>query len=172
MKKKYIAIILLAAVALVLFFPIPRGTYDDGGTREYTALTYKIVSWHKLVSSYDENGQLSPSVYENTSVYWFPDKGYEYSFEKEDARAVIDYFSDLDLIADFEENPDEYCGLTWVITFEYSTGGSVTVYHFGNMFVKQAGGPWYKMTYEQASQFESLLNELNNWRICRQNLDQ
>lgn len=186
MKKKYIAIILLAAVALVLFFPIPRGTYDDGGTREYTALTYKIVSWHKLVSIYDENGQLSPSVYENTSVYWFPDnlkkidelwkmensvqsvrvtslpKGYEYSFEKEDAQAVIDYFSDLDLIADFEENPDEYKGLTWVITFEYSTGGSVTVYHFGNAFVKQAGGPWYKMTYEQASRFESLLNELNN----------
>ncbi len=73
MKKKYIVAIALIALALVLFLPIPRGTYDDGGTREYTALTYKIVAWRRIVSSYDENGQLSPSIYENTSVYWFPD---------------------------------------------------------------------------------------------------
>jgi len=185
-KKKYIAAIALVALSLVLFLPIPRGTYDDGGTREYTALTYKIVSWRRLVSDYDENGQLSPSIYKNTSVYWFPHnlkkidelwqmessvqrvhvtslpKYYEYSFDAEDAQTIIDYLSDLNLTSDFEEDPDGYKGLTWVITIEYTSGPPVTVYHFGNMFIRRNGGPWYKMIYEEASRIDSLLYELNN----------
>ncbi len=71
-------IIIPAAVlvlALVLFLPIPQSAYDDGGTREYAALTYKIVKWHKLVSGMpDENGIVdSVAIYDKTSVYWFPD---------------------------------------------------------------------------------------------------
>ncbi len=65
------------------------------------------------------------------------------------------------MISDFEENPDEYSGMTWVIVLEYEDGSKETVYHFGNMFIRTNGGSWYKMTYEQAGAFDSLLWELN-----------
>ncbi len=60
--KLVLAVVTVAV--LVLFLPIPMGSYDDGGTREYKALTYKIVAWNKLTSD---------AVYQNTSVYWYPD---------------------------------------------------------------------------------------------------
>ena len=73
MKKKTKLIIsaILVCVLLVLFVPIPTGTYKDGGTRMYTSLTYKIVKWRVLVDA--EN------TYEKDSVYWYPDnfKSYE-----------------------------------------------------------------------------------------------
>ena len=41
MKKKIWIPITAAAVLLaILFVPVPLGSYDDGGTREYAALTY------------------------------------------------------------------------------------------------------------------------------------
>lgn len=73
MKKKSIILVVIV-MALVLFLPIPRGAYDDGGTREYVALTYKIVKWNRMVSVYDENGDMARiDTYTNTSVYWFFD---------------------------------------------------------------------------------------------------
>ena len=65
MKKKVILCV-VAAVALlaVLFTPIPGGTLKDGGTKAYSALTYKIVKWNRI----------SPDgIYKATRVYWFPD---------------------------------------------------------------------------------------------------
>ncbi len=59
MNKKIIAMVLLALVCI----PLPRGPYEDGGTREYSALAYKIVDWNRL---YDDG------VYEATKLYWFP----------------------------------------------------------------------------------------------------
>ena len=47
MMKKKIWIIALC-LALVLFTPIPTGVYKDGGTREFTSLTYKIVKYNHL----------------------------------------------------------------------------------------------------------------------------
>ena len=73
------------------------------------------------------------------------------------------YLTGLNLISDFEENPDQYGGMTWVIALDYKDGTTETVYHFGNMFIRNSGGPWYKMTYEQASAFDSLLAELNGY---------
>lgn len=67
MKKKTKIVILsvLFIILLVLLVPVPSEVYKDGGTRTYTALTYKIVKWRVLV---DANYK-----YENTSVFWFPD---------------------------------------------------------------------------------------------------
>ena len=63
--KKTVLIILAAVLVLAfLFVPVPRDSYDDGGTREYSALTYKIVDWNRLHSD---------GVYSATKVYWFPD---------------------------------------------------------------------------------------------------
>ena len=61
MKKK-IWIPIAAAVILlaILFVPIPMGSYDDGGTREWVALTYKIVDWNRISTD---------GVYEKTRFY-------------------------------------------------------------------------------------------------------
>lgn len=62
MKKKIWIPIVIVLIA-VLFIPIPRGVYKDGGTREYTALTYKIVKWNRLTGD---------STYDKLCVYLFP----------------------------------------------------------------------------------------------------
>ncbi len=64
--KKKIRIPIVSAVILlaVLFMPIPSGVYKDGGTREYKALTYRIVNWNRLTAD---------NVYEKTSVYFGAD---------------------------------------------------------------------------------------------------
>lgn len=66
MKKK-ICIIVIGIVVLlaVLFVPIPTGIYKDGGTKVYSALTYKIVNWNRM---YDDG------VYQKTSVYFLADR--------------------------------------------------------------------------------------------------
>ncbi len=66
MKKK-IWIPVAAAVILlaILFVPIPQGSYDDGGTREWVALTYKIVDWKKISAD---------GIYEATRIYFGADR--------------------------------------------------------------------------------------------------
>lgn len=58
--KRTIMIIGIVAVLLlaVLFVPIYQGIYDDGGTRVYQALTYKLVVWNRIYHGGDNNGQL------------------------------------------------------------------------------------------------------------------
>ena len=63
MKRKF-GIVLAIIVLLVLTIPIPISSARDGGTREYVALTYKIVKWNHL---YD-NGE----IYDDTEIYLFP----------------------------------------------------------------------------------------------------
>jgi hypothetical protein len=87
-------------------------------------------------------------------------KGYNYSFSGKDAEAIIDYLSTLNLESNFEENPNEYMGMTWVISLKYENGDALTIHHFGNMFIRVKGGSWYKMTYDEASRFDTLLDEL------------
>ena len=67
MKKRYwLAAAGAALVVLaVLFIPVPQASYDDGGTREYTALTYKVVAWNRLTSE---------GVYDRTRVYFLGDR--------------------------------------------------------------------------------------------------
>ena len=88
--------------------------------------------------------------------------GYNYSFDGEEAKEIIDYLSNLNLQGNFEENPNEYTGMTWVICLEYDNGDKLTVYHFGNMFIRSKEGSWYKMTYDEANRFDTLLDELTN----------
>lgn len=71
MKKRQLIIIIsvFAVMCLVvLFVPFSVKSYDDGGTYEFGALTYKIVKWNK----YSVTGQ-EKSVYKKTAVYWYPD---------------------------------------------------------------------------------------------------
>ena len=65
MKKKiWIPIIVSVVLLAVLFVPIPNGQMKDGGTRVYSALTYKIVDWNRLYN--DE-------MYSETKVYFGAD---------------------------------------------------------------------------------------------------
>ncbi len=60
-KKVWIIGIALLVLLAVLFLPIPGQSYDDGGSREYTALTYKIIDWNRLTGD---------SKYDITRIYW------------------------------------------------------------------------------------------------------
>ncbi len=66
MKKKiWIPIVIIVAVLAILFVPIPQGAYDDGGTREWVSLTYKIVDWNRISAD---------GVYEEVRFYGPADK--------------------------------------------------------------------------------------------------
>lgn len=64
MKKWIIAA--AALLAAVLIVPIPTASFDDGGTREFKALTYKIVKWNHMYE-----GDL---CYNSTRFYFGKDK--------------------------------------------------------------------------------------------------
>lgn len=65
MKKRIVTITLITVLlCAILFVPIPSGVCQDGGSREFTALTYKIVKWNRLISD---------SIYSSNKVYFFPD---------------------------------------------------------------------------------------------------
>ena len=78
MKKKiWIPIVVAVILLAILFVPIPMGSYDDGGTREYVALTYKIVDWNRLYND---------GTYSATKVYFGADawKSVDDLFAKEE----------------------------------------------------------------------------------------
>ncbi len=75
-KKLLISAAAAALLALILFLPLPLGSYDDGGTSEYRALTYKMVIWKRMVaeSETDANGNTTIhhiGRYRKTTVFWF-----------------------------------------------------------------------------------------------------
>lgn len=48
MKKFKWWILIPVVVLAILFVPVKRGPYDDGGTVVYSALTYKVVDWKSV----------------------------------------------------------------------------------------------------------------------------
>ena len=62
-KKTRLWIAAGVLLLIILFAPIPGSPCKDGGTRAYSALTYKIVKWQRD-TGYD--------VYKATKVYWLP----------------------------------------------------------------------------------------------------
>lgn len=70
MKKQIIIIAAIVLALLIMFLPIPRGTYRDGGTKDYSALAYRIVVWNRLNGQINEEGS---DKYHKTSVFWFPE---------------------------------------------------------------------------------------------------
>ena len=66
MKKKiFFTVIVVISLLAILFVPIPTYTLNDGGTRVYSALTYKIVVWNRTTDD---------GIYENTKVYFGEDR--------------------------------------------------------------------------------------------------
>ena len=89
-------------------------------------------------------------------------EGFSYSFDGESADAIVEYLSNIELISKFKKNPDRYLGIVWVISLEYNNSDISTVYQSGNRFIRANSGPWYKMNFDEANQFESLLDKLDS----------
>lgn len=105
MKKKLWIPTLILLLA-VLFLPIPGAAYKDGGTREYTALTYKIVDWNRLTGD---------SIYDETKVYFFPNnfKSIDslWYMEKDNVphsftATILEISGDTVLVAPLEDEPE------------------------------------------------------------------
>jgi len=95
MKKKIIFIVVIILVLAVLIVPFKSDTANDGGTRVYSALTYKAVKWNKL---YDKSATGSnPEFYKNTAVYFFPDsfKDIDLLWEKESKKFYKECFGNV-----------------------------------------------------------------------------
>ncbi|MBQ8817519.1 MAG: hypothetical protein IJZ83_03000 [Clostridia bacterium] len=74
MKKRIVIIVAIVLVLLViLFVPFDRDYVEDGGTRTYTALTYKVVKWERVGEVYYTDGTIEKNTYSKTSIFWFPD---------------------------------------------------------------------------------------------------
>ena len=140
MKKKIWLPILAAVVLLaVLFVPIPSGTYKDGGTREYAALTYKIVDWNKLTSD---------GKYDKTKIYFFPNNFKSinelWTYEEDEVEyqfnATILELSDTTALVEPLEDEDERrssdkisFGLKGLDDIEAKVGSVVEVTYAGGM---------------------------------------
>lgn len=96
----------------------------------------------------------------SVTVSSLPEK-YEYHFVGDDAKAVVDYLSNLNLNKCFTENAGMGNGMIWNVILEYENGNTTTIYHSGNMFIKTEKSTWYRMLYKEASQFETLLEKLD-----------
>lgn len=140
MKKKICLPIIAAVVLLaVLFVPIPSGTYKDGGTREYAALTYKIVDWNKLTSD---------GKYDKTKIYFFPNNFKSinelWTYEEDEVEyqfnATILELSDTTALVEPLEDEDERrssdkisFGLKGLDDIEAKVGSVVEVTYAGGM---------------------------------------
>lgn len=74
---------------------------------------------------------------------------------------MVYYLNGLETEDDFEENPDEYTGMSYVIIFKCKDGTTREIIHFGNMFVKEVGGDWKRMNYDDASRIEDIVKTLD-----------
>ena len=101
MKKK---IWIIIVVLLILIIPIPGGRYKDGGTKEYKAITYKIVVWNRLLGE--------DSTYHKTSVFWFPN-----NFKRIDELWGLEYNQDM-------ESTDNASAINGIHSIKYDLGSA------------------------------------------------
>ena len=86
-------------------------------------------------------------------------QGYDFTFTDDKAQTFIDFLSDMELTADFSENPGELNGMTWVIKLEYENGEAMTLYDIGG-FIRSENNSWFKYEYDYDSPLNTLIWEL------------
>jgi hypothetical protein len=87
-------------------------------------------------------------------------QGYDFTFTDDKAQTFIDFLSDMELTADFSENPGELNGMTWVIKLEYENGEAMTLYDIGG-FIRSESNSWFKYEYDYDSPLNTLIWELS-----------
>ena len=109
MKKKVWMWILAGVLLLaILVIPIPTGVARDGGTRTYTALTYKIVDWNRITGE--------SAVYDETKLYLFTNnfKSLDVLWEQEKENvgtkllATVESFTETEVIVEAVSNGARY----------------------------------------------------------------
>ncbi len=87
-------------------------------------------------------------------------QGYEYSFTGNEAQAIAEYLSNLNLTPAFPFH--SYTGGSWNISIEYENGKIINIYHSCNKFIRINNGMLYEMPDEEGRRFDTLLDELSN----------
>ena len=150
MKRKWI--IPVTAVLLLLLIPIPTGTYKDGGTKTYAALTYKIVDWNHM---YDD------SVYNNTKVYPFPMNFMSLNSLWEREKKIFDK-SGIESDSPTKKQNDFFFSLKWdcygISSYDSKTGKLVktTDTTHPEDYVST-----YKLTADEYTRIYNLISDLN-----------
>ena len=72
-KKTIIAVIAAALVLIILFVPFSVSHYNDGGTKEYRALTYKVIKWQRFAGAAGADGTYISGFCTGTRVHRFAD---------------------------------------------------------------------------------------------------
>ena len=71
MKKKLFQIIFPSVLLLlILFFPLPAGAMNDGGSRDFRALTYRVIRWNRICA--DPDSATGYSLYQQWRFYPIP----------------------------------------------------------------------------------------------------
>lgn len=127
MKKKIIfVLVIIVVIAAVLFVPIPAGAMKDGGSRVYSALTYKIIKWNRILSEHE--------FYKKTRVYWFPNnlKSVDELWKSENVNKTDNTITDISLVLQTFGNK----GLTFILNNEtnkeYTYGEDYKLLYFKN----------------------------------------
>ena len=71
MKKKIAAAAVILVILAVLLFPI-KTRFRDGGTTFYTAILFRVISWHAIISA-DE-------MKTGTEVHFIPNNFHDYAY--------------------------------------------------------------------------------------------
>ena len=66
MKKRYIILVIIALI--ILLYP-KREVYEDGGTRTYTALAYKVIMWKELEGKTGTEIHFFPNNFHDLDYY-------------------------------------------------------------------------------------------------------
>ena len=75
-KLNFKVILLIIGILFVLLVPIKK-TYKDGGTREYSAILYKVIKWHTLDDDYESGYK------DTTEIHIFPTKFHSLDYYRE-----------------------------------------------------------------------------------------
>lgn len=66
MKKRYI---ILVIIALIIILIPKKEIYEDGGTKTYTSLAYKVIVWNQIEGKTGTEIHLFPNNFRHLEYY-------------------------------------------------------------------------------------------------------
>lgn len=78
MSGRRVLVLAVLILGVIFLYPFEKNVYEDGGTKEYIGLTYKVVEWNHVMGG--KTGI--------TEIYLFP-KNFRSTWTYEDGDAVF-----------------------------------------------------------------------------------